>query len=158
MTLFGQNLADAAASADLSQDHLPLDLGGVQLYCDGNPLSVALCVAHPDQRTNSLRVSGLQQYQLLRAHRSIPMGGWSPPRPSPCRSISRIPGIFAIDGEEPRVAIAYHTSSYATGTITVDGSIEAGDTGTITIGDRSYTYTVQDRRHARHRCAMPWWL
>ena len=37
----------------------------------------------------------------------------------------------------------YHTSSFATGTITVDGSIEAGDTGTITIGDRSYTYTVQ---------------
>ena len=48
-----------------------------------------------------------------------------------------------IDGEEPRTAIAFHTSSYATGTITVDGSIEAGDTGTITIGDRSYTYTVQ---------------
>ena len=53
------------------------------------------------------------------------------------------PGIFAFDGDEPRVAIAYHTSSFATGTITVDGSIEAGDIGTITVGDRSYTYTVQ---------------
>ena len=53
------------------------------------------------------------------------------------------PGIFAFDGEEPRTAIAFHTSSYATGTITVDGSIEAGDIGTITIGDRSYSYTVQ---------------
>jgi len=53
------------------------------------------------------------------------------------------PGIFANEGDEPRTAIAYHTSSYATGTITVDGNIEAGDTGTITISDRSYTYTVQ---------------
>src|SRR6266700_425031 len=37
MTLLGQNIADAVASADLSQDRLPLTLGGVQLYCDGNP-------------------------------------------------------------------------------------------------------------------------
>src|SRR4029077_16775974 len=28
------------------------------------------------------------------------------------------------------------------GTVSVDGSINAGDTGTVTIEDRSYTYTV----------------
>jgi hypothetical protein len=60
------------------------------------------------------------------------------------------PGIFAFltnaDGTpatDPRVAMAYHGSSYATGTISVDGSIQAGDTATISIEDRTYTYTVQ---------------
>src|SRR4029077_14361639 len=36
ISVFGQGLSDGSATADLSQDHLPLDLGGVQLYCDGN--------------------------------------------------------------------------------------------------------------------------
>jgi uncharacterized protein (TIGR03437 family) len=53
------------------------------------------------------------------------------------------PGLFAFFGEEPRPAIAFHTTSFASATITVDGSIQAGDIGTINIGDRSYSYTVQ---------------
>ncbi len=36
IAIFGQNLADQAVSADFSQEMLPLDLGGVELYCDGN--------------------------------------------------------------------------------------------------------------------------
>jgi hypothetical protein len=36
-----------------------------------------------------------------------------------------------------------HYSSSATGTISVDGSVNAGDTTTVTIEDRAYTYTVQ---------------
>ncbi len=53
------------------------------------------------------------------------------------------PGIFAEDGTDPRPALAYHGSSYATGLVSVDGSVFAGDTATITIEDRSYSYTVQ---------------
>jgi hypothetical protein len=53
------------------------------------------------------------------------------------------PGIFANGGTDPRVALAYHGSSNATGTITVTGTITANDVGTITIEDRSYSYTVQ---------------
>src|SRR5262249_21309864 len=34
-------------------------------------------------------------------------------------------------------------SSFAAGTITVDGSIEEGDVATIKIEDRSYSYTVK---------------
>ncbi|MEI9811532.1 MAG: hypothetical protein WDO18_02135 [Acidobacteriota bacterium] len=41
------------------------------------------------------------------------------------------------------MAVAFHASSFATGTITVDGSIEEGDVGTITIQDRAYKYTVK---------------
>jgi len=54
------------------------------------------------------------------------------------------PGIYAMTGPEPRAAYAYHGSSYATGTVAVDGTIEAGDVASINIEDRSYTYEVQD--------------
>ena len=53
------------------------------------------------------------------------------------------PGIFAADGNEPRAGQVYHASSFATGIIILNaGTIQAGDAGTITIGDRPYTYTV----------------
>jgi uncharacterized protein (TIGR03437 family) len=53
------------------------------------------------------------------------------------------PGIFAKDGEEPRPSIAFHASSYATAIITVTGTIEEGDTATIIVEGRNYTYTVK---------------
>lgn len=55
------------------------------------------------------------------------------------------PGIFADPtpgAQEPRTAIALHASSFATGTVSVDGSIQAGDVGTVTVGGVTYTYTV----------------
>jgi uncharacterized protein (TIGR03437 family) len=55
------------------------------------------------------------------------------------------PGIFADEtpgAAEPRTAIAVHASSFATGTIIVAGTVQAGDTGTITIGGAPYNYTV----------------
>jgi uncharacterized protein (TIGR03437 family) len=53
------------------------------------------------------------------------------------------PGIFAQPNTQPSVGIVYHASSSATGIISVDGTAHTGDTATITIEDRSYTYTVQ---------------
>ena len=142
VTFLGHDIADAAVAADLSQDRLPLSLGGVQVYCDGNPSP--LLYVSPTQvnaqipfeflDANSiscyLRIEHADGSVVATTAIAVPLD-------------QQNPGIFAFDGEEPRTAIAFHTSSYATGTITVDGSIEAGDTGTITIGDRSYTYTVQ---------------
>ena len=55
------------------------------------------------------------------------------------------PGIFADTSpgaKEPRAAIAVHASSYATATIVMSGSAQAGDTGIITIGNNNYSYTV----------------
>jgi hypothetical protein len=54
------------------------------------------------------------------------------------------PGIFTTPGSTtPEIAVGVHGSSYATGIVSVDGSVTAGDTATINIGDRSYTYTAQ---------------
>jgi len=69
------------------------------------------------------------------------------------------PGIFAYAGTDPRPAYAYHSSSHATGVISVDGTIKVGNIGSICIGSsaaltattslptgctgRLYNYTVQ---------------
>ncbi len=42
--------------------------------------------------------------------------------------IPQNPGIFAYEGTEPRAAVALHYSSYATGTVSVDGSVVPGET------------------------------
>jgi hypothetical protein len=58
--------------------------------------------------------------------------------------IPQNPGVFAVEGTvDPRPGIIVHGSSYATGTVSVDGSINANDVATVTIEDRKYSYTVQ---------------
>ena len=57
------------------------------------------------------------------------------------------PGIFADEtpgAPEPRIALAVHGSSYATGTISVDGTIQKDDKGTVTIGGNAYVYIVKE--------------
>jgi len=54
------------------------------------------------------------------------------------------PGLLAMPGVDPRPAVAFHASSNAIALVSVDGSIVAGDTATVTIQDRSYTYTIQN--------------
>jgi len=142
ITLLGHDLADLTAAADMSQDHLPLDLGGVQLYCDGN--RSPLLYVSPTQINGQMPFEFLDSNNISCYVRIQHNDGRLVATTAIAVPLDQAnPGIFANEGQEPRAAMAYHTSSFATGTITVDGSIEAGDTGTITVGDRSYTYTVQ---------------
>src|ERR1039458_7041234 len=53
------------------------------------------------------------------------------------------PGIYAQPGTTPSAGLIYHASSYATGIVSVDGTVTAGDTATVGIEERTYTYTVQ---------------
>jgi uncharacterized protein (TIGR03437 family) len=53
------------------------------------------------------------------------------------------PGIYAQPNTVPSVGVVYHASSSATGVISVDGTPTAGNVATVTIEDRSYSYTVQ---------------
>jgi len=52
------------------------------------------------------------------------------------------PGVFTQSGTDPRPGIAVHAYTNATAVVSVDGTVTAGNTGTITIGSNSYTYTV----------------
>ena len=54
------------------------------------------------------------------------------------------PGVLAQAGADPRPAMAFHATSNAIALVSVDGSIVAGNTATVMIEDRSYTYTIQD--------------
>jgi hypothetical protein len=60
--------------------------------------------------------------------------------PWPClSSIS----IFTFEGDEPRAAVALHYSNYATGTVSVDGTVTAGNVVSVIIEDRTHSYLVQ---------------
>lgn len=56
--------------------------------------------------------------------------------------IQQSPTLFYDPTMEPNPGLAYHYSSSATATVSVDGSITGGDVATVTIRDRPYNYTV----------------
>jgi hypothetical protein len=53
------------------------------------------------------------------------------------------PGIFAGPGTDPRPGYVYHAYQNATAVLSIDGTINAGDIGTFTVGTEKYTYAVQ---------------
>lgn len=145
VTIFGTNLADASVSADITQQ-LPIDLGGVEVYFDG--IRSPLIYVSPAQVNtqipwevsdgpNAASLSAVVRTQHKDGSVTVTDAIGVPITPN------GNPGIYAVIGPDPRVAIAYHGSSGATGTVTVTGSIVAGDVGSITIEDRTYNYTVQ---------------
>ena len=137
VTMGGKSLAAITAVADTSGKNLPLDLGNVQAYFDGirspllfvSPTQVNAQVPFEVQDSNNisfyLRIKRPDGSVVATTAIAVPIDRQNP-------------GIFAEEGEEPRTAIAYHASSFATGTITVDGAIEQGDIAKITISDRVY--------------------
>jgi len=143
VSFFGTNLASTTVSADLSAAALPRELGGVQVYIDGirapvlmvSPTQVNAQVPFEVSDANSssayLRIQNADGSVTVTTAVGVPIS-------------QQNPGIFAAtDGTEPRVAQAFHGSSYATGTILIDGSAVAGDVASIQIEDRTYSYTVQ---------------
>lgn len=142
VNIIGTNLADATVSAPSNANALPLELGGVQVYFDGirapilmvSPTEINAQMPYEIGDANSVTSWVRTQHKdgtvSVTTAVGIPVTGQNP-------------GIFALPGDDPRQAIAYHFSSSATMTILVDGTIKGGDTATITIEDRSYTYTVQ---------------
>ena len=143
ITITGTNLSDTKATGKPdSNGFYPTTLGGVQVYFDG--IQAPLLFVSPTQINAQIPyqvsdASGISSYTRT-VHNdgtvtstvaiSVPIVGGDP-------------GIFAAAGSEPRAASAFHTSSNGIGIVSVDGSIVAGDTATISIEDRSYSYTVQ---------------
>jgi uncharacterized protein (TIGR03437 family) len=151
-TIFGTNLSDTTASAPEGAAQLPIDLGGVEVYFDG--IRAPLVLVSPGQintqvpwevsNTNSINAFVRTQHADGSVTVSTAVGVPITTSFVDGSSGGANPGIFAQSGPDPRTALAFHSSSYATGTITVSGSIAAGDIGTITVGDRTYSYTVQN--------------
>ncbi len=143
VSLVGDDLADFTESAPPDADPLPTELGGVQVYFDG--IRAPLLYVSPTQINAQvpfevLDTTSINAYVRTR-HKD---GRVSITTPIAVPIIPSNPGIFAFDGADPRRAVAFHGSSHASGTVSVDGTAKAGDVATVIIEDREYSYTVQE--------------
>jgi hypothetical protein len=120
---------------------LPKTLGGVQVYING--IRVPLLYVSPTQINAQMPFEVSDVSSTSAYIRSVDdAGSVHVTTAVGAPIIPTNPGIFAISGTDPRPAVAVHSSSNATGVVSVDGTITAGNVATVTIEDRSYSYTV----------------
>ena len=141
VAVLGDKLSDATLSAPKDAQVLPTTLGNTQVYMDG--VSTSLLSVSPTQITAQVPFEFLDRTSSSVYVRTVHSdGSITVTTPIAMTIVPQNPGIFADPGPDPRNAVIFHGSTQASGTVSVDGSINAGDTGTVTIEDRSYTYTV----------------
>ena len=161
VSFFGTHLSDQTASAPLNAQ-LPLTLGGVEVYFNG--VQSPLLYVSPTQINAQIPFNfGFSSTGTANAWVRIQHadGTVTATDTVAVSVVPANPGIFAASGTDPRMASpAIHASSYATGVISVDGTIKVGDVGSICIGSSAaltaqtnapptgctgqlYSYTVQ---------------
>jgi len=144
ITITGVDLADAAAAAvPDANGNYPSILGNAELYIDG--MRSPLLYVSPTQINAQMPFevndsNGVSAY-VRTVHND---GSVTATAAIAIPIVPENPGILAGPGTDPRPAMAFHASSYAIGLVSVDGSIFVGDTATVTIEDRNYSYTIQD--------------
>lgn len=142
VSILGENLSDQTLGVTDLTKPLPLELGGVQFFVDG--IQVPLLAVSPTRVVAQIpvQVSGSTSASgILRVKRND--GAITVSTAVAVRLIEYNPTVYTADSLQPSPGLAYHSSSQATGTVSVDGSANAGDVATIKIRDRAYTYTVQ---------------
>jgi uncharacterized protein (TIGR03437 family) len=141
--ILGEGLADQVATASMTERNLPTQMAGVQFYVDGIP--APLLYVSP-QQINAQIPFEIADASSVSAYVRVQWndGRVTVTNPVAVPIVAQNPGIFAYEGLEPRAAVALHSSSQATGTISVDGTAAPGDIVAITIEDRKYSYTVQE--------------
>ena len=141
ITVNGKNLCDSAASADMTKPTLPFTLNNCTLYIDGVPAPLLyvsptqINAQMPNEATDRTSVSIYSRV----AHND---GTVTVSTPVATTIVTQNPGIFADPGSDPRPGIVFHASSSAFDLIGVDGNIQAGDIAAVTIGTKTYNYTV----------------
>jgi uncharacterized protein (TIGR03437 family) len=142
VSILGSDLSGGTAAADLSKDTLPSELGGTQAYFNGIP--APMVYASPERVTAQIPWELADTTSINAYVRSVRSGGnVVVTTPVAVSIVPANPGIYAKPDTTPSVGLVYHGSSSATGIVSVDGSAAANDTATVTVEDRSYTYTVQ---------------
>ncbi len=143
ITITGTDLSDNTASGTPnSQGYYPGTLGGVQVYFDG--IQAPLLYVSPTQINTQIPFevdgsNGVTSF-IRTVHND---GSITSTVAIAVPVVAENPGIFAEAGSDPRQGLVYHYSSNAIGIVSVDGSIVANDVATVTIEDRSYSYTIQ---------------
>jgi hypothetical protein len=143
VTFTGKFLSQTTATAvPNAQGFYPNTLAGVQVYFDG--ILAPLLYVSPTQINAQLPFEVSDANGVTAFVRTVQAGGDVTATVNiAVPVVASSPGIFAMNGPEPRRAIAYHTSDYGIAVVSVDGSIQGGDIATIGIEDRTYNYTVQ---------------
>jgi uncharacterized protein (TIGR03437 family) len=136
------NLSSQTAVADTSQQSLPTKLGGTQVYFNG--IQAPLFYVSPFQINAQIpwEVSDTSSINAY-VRSEMPDGTVMTTTPVAVSIVSANPGIFTQGNTNPAMAMAFHGSSSANAIVSVDGTITANDVATVTVQDRSYSYTVQ---------------
>ena len=143
VSFFGQGFTDTTVSADTNAETLPLDLNGIQVYFDG--IRSPMLMVSPNQINAQVPFEVLDANSISAFVRiAKPDGSVIATTALAVPIAQQNPGLFAGEGADPRPAVAFHYSSYATATIGLDGIATVGDMVSIGVEDRLYTYTVQD--------------
>ena len=143
VSLFGENLSEVTANADMNARDLPLEIAGVQVYFDG--IRAPLYFVSPTEVRAQVPWEVLDTQSVnawVRTKKSN--GDISVSSAVSVPIVLQNPGIFAVtDAAEPRPGLIMHGSAKSVGTVSVDGSIRAGDVATVLIEDREYSYAVK---------------
>jgi uncharacterized protein (TIGR03437 family) len=156
----GTNLSDQTVSAPKNQA-LPVKLGGASVLMDGIP--APLMSVSPNQivaqvpfefhnasgsSSNTTNITSTDRNSTSVYVRTEHAGGnVTATNATPLYIAPADPGLFnkptTPDQVRPWPAVgAQHQSGGATAVVSIDGSVHAGDTATITVNGRNYTYTV----------------
>ena len=142
VSIIGSNLSAQTAIADPTQP-LPTKLGGTEVYFNG--------VIAPLTYVSATQINAQIPWEVdspssINAYvrSEQPNGSVMVTSPVAVTIVPANPGIFTLgDPNNPSAGIVQHGSSNAIGIIDMSsGSPTAGNTVTITVEDRSYTYTV----------------
>ncbi len=142
VTILGDDMTDQTVPAQDLTKPLPRELGGVQFFVDG--VQAPLVAVSPTRIIAQIPVEtsdGTSSTGVVRALRLDGRVTVSTAVAIPI--IPQNPAVFSDPSLQPAAGLAYHSSSSATGTVSVDGGVRGGDKATVTIRDRSYSYTVQ---------------
>ena len=143
VAITGTNLSDTTATGvPNAQGFYPNSVGGVEVYFDG--IKAPILSVSPTQVETQIPYEVADANGISAVVRTTHSDGLV----SEADAISvpivlENPGILAESGNDPRPAIAYHTSSNAMALVDIEGDINPGDVATVTIEQRNYNYTIQ---------------
>ncbi|MBI3664962.1 MAG: hypothetical protein HY236_01855 [Acidobacteria bacterium] len=148
IAIFGHDFVTTSAGADSSQEGLPTELGGVEVYMNGIRSPIYIVTPNQINAQVPFEMQGSSMSVFLRATR--PDGQVVISVAKPAAVPRAAPGLYAYDGPEPRAGVVVHGMARARGTV----AIEATTTGStpnpapaglkvqIIINGRNYTYTT----------------
>jgi hypothetical protein len=143
VTITGTNLSDTTvAGVPNSTGYYPNSLGGVEVYFDG--IKAPVISVSPTKIESQIPYEVSDANGISAVVRTVHNDGTvTNANAVSIPIVLENPGIFAEQGNDPRPAIAFHSSSNAIALVDVSGQINAGDNATLKIEERNYTYTIQ---------------